>query len=74
MCYFSPASRLEAVGIYFIWRRLIECWQKHNCPHFEKEDNMNETEAFITQICGTKFQLLAGGKVAHYDNDTASEK
>ena len=29
------------------------CWQKHNCPHFEKEDNMNETEAFITQLCGT---------------------
>ena len=22
-------------------------------PHFEKEDNMNETEAFITQLCGT---------------------
>ena len=29
------------------------CWQEHNCPHFEKEDNMNETEAFITQPCGT---------------------
>ena len=23
------------------------------CPHFEKKDNMNETEAFITQLCGT---------------------
>ena len=55
MCYFSPANRLEAVGIYFIWRL---CWQKHNCPHFEKEDNMNESEAFITQLCDTKFQLL----------------
>ena len=29
------------------------CWQKHNCPRFEKEDNMYETEAFITQLCGT---------------------
>ena len=59
-CYFQnvllfPASRLEAVGIYFICRL---CWQKHNCPHFEKEDNMNESEAFIAQLCGTKFQLL----------------
>ena len=35
---------------------------------------MNESEAFITQLCGTKFQLLAGGKVAHFENDTASEK
>ena len=27
--------------------------QTHNCmPRFEKEDNMNETEAFITQLCG----------------------
>ena len=84
------------------------CWQKHNCPHFEKEDNMNETGAFSMQLCGTipmidsatklrnecldfirvvflfkvhngtpsdgKFQLLAGGKVAHFENDTASEK
>ena len=24
---------------------------KHNCPRSEKEDNMNETEAFITQLC-----------------------
>ena len=34
---------------------VLLCWQKHNCPHFEKEDNMNETEAFIkiTQLCGT---------------------
>ena len=97
------------------------CWQKHiNCPHFEKEDNMNETEAFIMQLCGTIIgivpqscvmnasvsfilssfskwgqlcfcqhswfngmpsdekipaasSLLAGGKVAHFENDTASE-
>ena len=35
---------------------------------------MNESEAFITQLCGTKFQLLAGGKVAHFETDTASEK
>ena len=35
---------------------------------------MHESEAFITQLCGTKFQLLAGGKVAHFENDTASEK
>ena len=44
----------------------------------KKEDNMNESEAFITQLCGTKFQLLQaclrGGKVAHFVNDTASEK
>ena len=43
---------------------------------------MNESEAFITQLCGTKFQLLqaclrgggGGGEVAHFENDTASEK
>ena len=45
---------------------------------------MNESEAFIpiiTQLCGTKFQLLqaclrggGGGGVAHFENDTASEK
>ena len=34
---------------------------------------MNETEAFITQLCRTKFQLIAE-KIAHYDNYTASEK
>ena len=51
---FPPASRLEAVGIYF----RISVDKKHNCPHFEKEDSMNDSEAFITQLCGTKFQLL----------------
>ena len=35
---------------------------------------MHESEAFITQLCGTKFQLLAGGKVAHFENDTALRK
>ena len=116
---FPPTSRLEAAGI-FSSDGVPLCWQKHNCPHFEKEDNMNETEAFITQLCGTIIgivpqscvmhssvsfilssilkwgqlcflstqliqwdavrwkipaasSLLAGGKVAHFENDTASE-
>ena len=52
-------------------------WQKHNCPHFEKEDNMNESEAFITQHCGTKFQLLQacwtnGIRFFHYFNTNCS--
>ena len=55
MCHFSPASRLEAVGIYF----RISCVDKGIIAfHVENEDNMNESEAFITQLCGTKFQLL----------------
>ena len=38
------------------------CWQKNNCSHFEKEDNMNESEAFITQLCGTACLRGGGGK------------
>ena len=52
---FPPASRLEAAGIFSSDGVPLNqlCRQKHNCPHFEKEDSMNETEAFITQLCGT---------------------
>ena len=36
---------------------------------------MNESEAFIMQLCGTKFHLLQaclrGGKGAHFENYTA---
>ena len=52
MCYFFP--RKKACSSWnFSCDGVPLCWQKHNCPHFEKEDNMNETEAFITQVCGT---------------------
>ena len=79
MCYFSPRKqalkRLEFISSDGVPLNVDNF--KHNCPHFEKEDNMNETEAFITQLCGTKFQLLQAclrGKSNTFWNDTASEK
>ena len=50
MCYFPPpppppASRLEAAEFFHLNESL--CWQKHNWG------NMNETEAFFTQLCDT---------------------
>ena len=47
---FPRACRLEAAGFFFSSDGIPLCWQKHNCPHFEKEDNMNETQAFIMQL------------------------
>ena len=41
---FSPESSLEAERIF--------CLTASYGPRSEKEDNMNETEAFITQLCG----------------------
>ena len=56
MSYFPLASRLEAAVGFFSSSDGIPlnqlCGQKHNCPHFEKEDNMNDA-AFITQLFST---------------------
>ena len=54
MCHFSPASRLEAVGIYF----RISVDKSIIALTLKRKDSMNDSEAFITQLCGTKFQLL----------------
>ena len=57
-----PVSRLEAAEIFLPtivgvpWNQL--CWQTHNCPRFEKKDNMNDTEAFITKLCGAMIVMV----------------
>ena len=49
MCYFSPRKQTWSRGNFpsdgVPWNQL--CWKTHNCPRFEKEDNMNETEATL---------------------------
>ena len=43
MCYFSPRKQAWS-SRNFSSDGVPLCWQKHNiAPHFEKEDNMNET-------------------------------
>ena len=53
MCYFFARKQSRSSRNFLFdsvpWHQL--CWQTHNY-HSEKEDNMNETEAFITQLCG----------------------
>ena len=58
-CHFQNVPLFPRKQAWSSWNLFQnQCWQKHNCPHFEKEDSMNDSEAFITQLCGTKFQLL----------------
>ena len=76
-CHFQNVSLFPRKQAWSSWNLLQnQCWQKHNCPHFEKEDSVTARHSLrnFVALNSNCFKPACGGKVAHFETDTASEK